>query len=165
MSDLAAFLPVDKFLQIKQKSQNLDQNKYQAMLNWHSRMRIILKQSSSSYSPADFTKYATDIDTIDEKFIVLKRRYTRRLETENLSENICPDSNRHAKVTKSSIQSLELSSKNDLTEVISSIPVNILSNEISEKDLGTISFSGSAKPIEGGLGDARAVRKAGFRMS
>lgn len=118
-------------------------------------MRTVLARCGSSYLPADFTKYASDSvcsDEIDSDFIILKRRYTRKLDSIALSDICAFDKNQHSKTTKSSIQSLELSAKNDLAELISTIPVTVESVEIDRSELDQICFVGNAKPIEGGLG-------------
>ena len=126
-------------------------------------MCSVLKRGHSRHSPADFSKYASDQDEIDDKLIVLKRRYTRKLESvgEYTSSETQSFKNQHAKSTKSTIQSLELSSKNHLKDLVDNLPFVVESNEIATEDLAGISFVGAAKPIEGGMSGERANRKEG----
>ena len=91
-------------------------------------MCILFKIRNFSHAAGNFSQLANQIDEFDENFRVVTRRYTRKL-GENLSPDQSgsgqigsqretdPNHQRHTKMTKSTIQSLELSSKTHLTEV------------------------------------------------
>ena len=133
-------------------------------------MCILFKIRNFSHAAGNFSRLANQIDEFDENFRVVTRRYTRKL-----GENFSPDQSgsgqigaqretdsnhqRHTKMTKSTIQSLELSSKTHLTEVIEEIPFKVKSNMVDMENIEKMNFSGWSRPIEGGLGDKRAERR------
>ena len=152
ISDLAAFVPISKFVKKSDLSEGFV-SKYRATINWLQRMNQII---TSEYN-VDVADYAEKKDVVENGAKVICRRYTRKLASSlKLVEN---DVDRHTKATKSSIQKLEIRSKKKINEIIETCGVEAISTSFEEKELKNIEFIGEAKPIQGGLGVDRALRK------
>ena len=190
ISDLAAFIPIYKYLQrlynenCSSKTQNNDIDSDRAKINWYFRMTKIkrLQEIIESWSQLFHNKNELDeklkewkehddiIEYENNRICVITRRYTRKITDKSEKNWKSQDSedkkienslDRHTKASKSSIQKLELSCKVHLQDIINTklTGVEPISQVVSAPDLDKIQFEGMAKPLEGGLGVERAIRK------
>ena len=104
-----------------------------------------------------FNQDVKSIEFENDGITYITRRYTRK--TGSSQPDIEIDFERHSKVTKSTLERLELSTGRDLDQILELIPRQPKSEKIKNYSLEKINFSGMAKPIEGGLGTDRAERK------
>ena len=191
ISDLAAFIPVYKYLQrIYNSPENSEPQKNdipdndRAKINWYFRMTKIKRlqevTASSDWSKLFANKNEFDkmlekwkehedvIEYENNRIFVITRRYTRKYQSdkswnsqESEDKKMENSLDRHTKASKSSIQKLELSCKVHLEDIINTklTEVEPISQVVSSPDLDKIQFIGMAKPLEGGLGAERAIRK------
>ena len=194
ISDLAAFIPIYKYLQRiynasncpdNSETQNIDKPDHdRAKINWYFRMIKIKRLQevieSSHWSQLFVEKNKLDkalerwkehedvIEYENNRIRVITRRYTRKYKSdrswnsqESEDKKMENSLDRHTKASKSSIQKLELSCKVHLEDIINTklTEVEPISQVVSSPDLDKIQFVGMAKPLEGGLGAERAIRK------
>ena len=168
----------------KTKETNIDSDR--AKINWYFRMtkikrlQEVIESSHWSQLFLDKTKLDEKLKTFKEhddiieyensRICVITRRYTRKINDKSEKSWNSQDSedkklenslDRHTKASKSSIQKLELSCKVHLKDIIDTklTEVKPFSQLVSAPDLEKVQFEGMAKPLEGGLGTDRAIRK------